>query len=153
MAVGKGHCVYGTSAVAFQKGHVSPTSFSAFPTIPLSISRKIALDAGDALAGHSLLLQCLSEVISHWFLWLMLQLTVCIGLRHCKWRRSTLSARQLWDAKGPSVPKIRINVFPIRFDNDFKLMVANLTFQIFCVYYYASKYQYCFSSKQAVSWD
>lgn len=51
MAVGKGRCVYGTSAVAFQKGHVSPTSFSAFPTMPRSISRKIALDAGDALAG------------------------------------------------------------------------------------------------------
>lgn len=156
IAVGKCQCVYDTSAGAFPKGHANPTPFSAFPTMPLSISRKIALDAGDALAGHSLLLQSLSEVISHWFLWLMLQLTFCIGLRHCKWRRSSLSARQLWDAKGASMPEIRINVFPIRFDNGFKLTVANLTFQFFCVYYFIImlvKISIFFSSKQAVSWD
>ena len=30
--------------------------------------------------------------------------------------------------KGLRLPEIRINVFPIRFDNDFKLKMANLIF-------------------------
>lgn len=45
----------------------------------------------------SLLLQRLSEIISHWFLWLMLQLIVWIMFRHCKWGRNILSAHQLWN--------------------------------------------------------